>query len=208
MCALRYTDSQLCFCSDALDCTYPAGIYSSLTGDHSYMYQSILIPPKRSDTQIPGLKVGCMPFISIMESTLECFYSNDCLFQLFSRTNQTALSNSTSSQFPSGTKVGSLVEQLFLENISSRKNFSAFFQACQPNTCTYSYNSRGQIAFIIATVLSLVGGLSVALKIFATLLVTIYRMIEKRFQKTTSTISFLVATTNQSKLIGKKIEDC
>ena len=201
MLLFRYNDSQLCSCIDTYNCTYPAGIYSHLTGSHSYIYQAKLIPLERSSRQIPGLRVGCMPFTSIMESTLECFYSDDCLFQLFPLTNQTALNSSIISRFPIDTKIGTLIQELFLENISSQKNFSTFFQACQPNTCTYSYSARGQLAFIITVILSLVGGLSVALKTFASLLVTIYRMVQNRLQKKTSPISSFTAADGQSKLI-------
>ena len=197
----RYDDSQLCSCIDTFNCTYPAGIYPSLTGSDSYMYRAILIPPTISEAQIPGLRVGCMPFTSIIESTLECFYSNDCLLHLSPGTNQTALNSNITSQFPVDTKIGILIQELFLENLSSRKNFSAFFQACQPNTCTYSYNAKGHIAFIISTILSLVGGLSIALKIFASLVVIIYQIVQKRLQKKTSLISSLATTDAHSKLI-------
>ena len=198
---IRYDDSQLCSCIDTYNCTYPSGIYSSLTAYHSYLYQGILIPPMTSEAQIPGSQVGCMPSTSIMESTLECFYTNDCLFQLFPLTNQTALNSSITSQFSMETKIGSIIQELFLENFSSQKNFSAFFQACQPHSCTYSYNARGHIAFIITTILSLVGGLAFALKILASLLVTIYRMVQQRFQQRSSPISFITTTDNQSTLI-------
>lgn len=203
----RYDDSQLCSCVDTHDCTYPAGIYPSLTGSDSYIYQAKLIPSTISESQIPGLQVGCMPFTSIMASTLECFYSNECLSQLFPFTNQTVLNSSITSRFPIDTQIGNLTQELFLENFSNEKNFSAFFQACQPNTCTYSYNAKGHLAFIISTILSLVGGLSVALKILASLLVTIYRTIQKRFQKQLSPISSLTTTDDQSQLICKTMID-
>lgn len=165
------------------------------------MSGGILIPPTISHFPIPGLKVGCMPFTSIMESTLQCFYSNHCLSHVFPLTNQTALNKSILSRFSINTKIGVLIEELFLENFFSRTNFSGLFEACKVKTCTYSYNARGQIAFIISTILSLVGGLSVALKIVASVIVTIYRTIQKRFENKSSSIPSIIVVYHQSQLI-------
>lgn len=183
LCSIRYSDSQLCFCIDSTSCTYPSGIYPTLTGYQSYLYGGLIIPPAISSTQITGLYVGCMPFDTVMESTLECFYSNDCLSLLFNRTNIKPLNSSIKTNYSIDTQVNVLIENLFIEDWSSEKDFESFFKECQPNKCSYSYNSKGNVAFIITTILSLIGGLFTALKIVATLLVVLFKRLEKKFKK-------------------------
>ncbi len=151
-------------------------------------------------TQISGLYIGCMPFDSIMESTLECFYDENCLSQLFNMTNIEALNSSINSTFPIDTQISTLVEELFLENLSNINDFALFFKECVPNKCIYSYNGRGNVAFIITTILSLIGGLSVALKIIAPLIVTLYRILERKYKKRSSHISPVSTVGDQSKL--------
>ena len=154
-----------------------------MTGYDSYLYHGVIHPPMVSFIQIPGLYVGCMPLESIMESTLECFYDKNCLSLLFNTTNIQPLNSSVNSVFSIDTKIRILIEELFIESFSSTKDFASFFNQCQPNKCTYSYNARGDAAFIITTILSLIGGLFVALKIVATFIVKIYRILAKKLKK-------------------------
>ncbi|CAF4164670.1 unnamed protein product, partial [Adineta steineri] len=66
---------------------------------------------------IPGLHVGCYPFESLLQSTLECLYNISCIDQLESMYNYSnitfnPLNNSLSS---ANTTVQSLIETLFVE---------------------------------------------------------------------------------------------
>ncbi|CAF4086492.1 unnamed protein product, partial [Adineta steineri] len=66
---------------------------------------------------IPGLHVGCYPFESLLQSTLECLYNISCIDQLKSMYNYSnitfnPLNNSLSS---ANTTVQSLIETLFVE---------------------------------------------------------------------------------------------
>ena len=169
---ISYTDSQLCYCIDSSNCTYPSGIYPNLTGFDSYRYYGSMIPPMISSTQISGLHIGCTSFDSIMESTLQCFYDNNCLLELFNKTNAKPLNISSNTI---DTKIRTLMEELFVESWSSEKDFASFFKECQPKKCTYSYNSRGNVGFVISVILSLIGGLFVALKVASSLSVISYK---------------------------------
>jgi hypothetical protein len=155
-----------------------------------------MIPPMVSSTQISGLYIGCMSFDSIMESTLECFYDNNCLLELFNKTNMQPLNSSINTI---DTKITTLIEELFVESWSSEKDFESFFKECQPNKCTYSYNSRGNVGYVISVMLSLVGGLFVALKVASSLIVISYKKARNKIMIKLSQAASLSNENNQGK---------
>ena len=180
MCFTSYENSQLCFCTDTSNCTYPSGISPNLTCVDSYTYGAIIIPPTSAATQVEGLHTGCMPFESLMESTLECFYNNDCLSKLFDSRSVQSLKSEINSVYTINTKVNVLIQELFIENLSTVTDFELFYSECKPNKCFYSYNSKGTVAFVILTILSLTGGLFVALQIMSMFIIEFYTKIKQK----------------------------
>ena len=174
-----FTEYELCYCTDSSSCSYPSGLYPNLTGFDSYGYYGIVSPPMKSSTQLQGLYVGCMPFDSIMKSTLECFYNEHCLSQLFFYVeNIHSLNFDVNSVYSNDTKIDFLIQQLFVENISITKNFESLYLECKPNKCFYSYSSNGNLAFIILTILSLIGGLYVVLQVMSIFIIQFYQKIK------------------------------
>jgi hypothetical protein len=104
-------------------------------------------------------------------------------------TNIKPLNSSIQSNFSINTKIGILIENLFIENWSSEKNYKSFFNKCQPNQCTYSYYARGNVAFITPTILSLLGGLFISLNKISPIIVDLYRIIEKKCKRKSSSSS-------------------
>ena len=98
--------------------------------------------------------------------------------------NQIELSN-----YSLNTPIETLVEQLFIENIKINYYFNELYDECKPILCSYSYNSKGTITFIFLTVLSLIGGLSVVLKVLSTYLVKLIEIIKRKFRKKTNAIN-------------------
>lgn len=191
---------------DASGCTYPSGIYPNLTGQQSYLYTGVMFPPTLSTTQISNIQVGCMPFDAITKSTLECFYQFECLSLLFNTSDIKPLDINVKSNYPITTIIDTLFEQLFIENISSIKNFESFFQQCQPTKCSYLYNSRGNIAFIITIILSLISGLFTGFKFVAPFILEFYQIIRKKIKKCFSSKSSVspLNSLNQSTLLERK----
>ena len=177
-------DSDLCYCADSANCTYPSGIYPNLTGFDSYAYYGVINPSMTSQTQIQGLHTGCLPFESIMESTLECFYNHDCLRQLFPNFDTIqALDINLDHTYSNNRKLADLIDELFIENVSITTDFEAFYSECMPKKCIYSYNSRGNAIFLVLTILSLIGGLYVAVKTISMIIVNLYRTIGDKCTK-------------------------
>ncbi|CAF4937631.1 unnamed protein product, partial [Rotaria sp. Silwood1] len=64
-------------------------------------------------------------------------------------------------------QIAALVEQLqsTISADASRTNqllLLSYFEACAPKVCTYSYPQRFSLAYIMTTLISIIGGLSVA----------------------------------------------
>lgn len=173
-----------CYCTDESTCTYPSGIYPNITGYDSYEYHGIVNPSILYSKQIRGLYAGCMPFRSILQSTLEYFYDDYCLSELFiDIENIQPLNHNINSIYSNNTKIDFLIQQLFIETISITKNFELLYSECKPNKCLYSYRSKGDAAFVILTILSLIGGLFGASQMISMFIVSLYQAIRKKCSK-------------------------
>ena len=152
---------------------------------------------------LPGLMVGCYPLDGLRMSTLECFYSSDCIaiilnhldyymqingsipidFVLPNRTSipVTPLNILKASRFSMGTSVGELIDELFIEQWLNSSAYGRYFVACAPNTCRYQFVARKSILHVTASVLSLYGGLSIGLRSIIWYASRIYATIKIRF---------------------------
>ena len=171
-----------CSCSRNITCAHQAGIYNetervglSLSGTFGGLIND---PPLL--LTIPGIMVGCLPYTSLLQSTLECFYYQSCINQIQIFINEFSLILPFSStHFHQNTTVGDLFDQLFIESWNEMNNFSDYFRACSPYLCTYSYDRRFNILYVIVTIISLFGGLRIILFYFAPFIVNIIRRLQE-----------------------------
>ncbi|CAF4893027.1 unnamed protein product [Rotaria sp. Silwood1] len=99
--------------------------------------------------------------------------------------NVTALDSTINSRSSPDTKLNTSVSQLFIEYWTNSTNFSFYYNQCAPNQCFYTYEERFNRAYIIATLLGIVGGLSTVLRILIPPIVILLRRIYRqchRFQ--------------------------
>ncbi|CAF3978032.1 unnamed protein product [Rotaria sordida] len=159
--------SETCRCDHTSDCVYPAGIYNKTQAIIPNEVFSLDVSPLFI---VPGFQVGCLPQNALLQSTLECFYNQSCLDIVISLTGAlrtvSALNISNSfSQFTPTTTIGILFDNLMVESWKNSTDFAAYFQTCAPKACSYSYVKRFFLTYMIATLTSVFGGLSVALRI-------------------------------------------
>lgn len=69
------------------------------------------------------------------------------------------------SNFSRNTRFESLTNNLFIEYWIELFNYTAYYESCQPLSCTYTIRERLGLVSIIATVIGLVGGLSAILRL-------------------------------------------
>ena len=148
---------------------------------------------------LPGLVVGCWPIHGLRMSTLECFYSSSCINTIISYLDYytlidgsppvnftlpselaisiAALDNLIPSRFSPNTSIGTLIDELFLEQWSNTSSYEDYFKACAPSFCSYTYIQRNDALFAITSVLGLYGGLTVCLRFIAWNFIRFYRKI-------------------------------
>ena len=100
--------------------------------------------------QIPNFFVGCFLIEALFASTLECFYDRTCMLGLDQYLNSSlrqslnfpALDASLSSPYET---VQSLVNRLLVDTWSWNVNYSSYYDACAPYSCTFEYRSPNRL---------------------------------------------------------------
>ena len=130
---------------------------------------------------IAGMFQTWFPLQALLESTLECFYDEECLAQIIelinsttSSTNFTALKSQPLYHINgSYEKIGSMVNRLFVESWSREISFESYFNQCRPLTCQYTYESRYHLIYVFTTIIGLIGGINTSLRLLAPLIIKI-----------------------------------
>ena len=128
---------------------------------------------------IPGMFLSWFPLQSLLMSTLECLYNDSCLFQIKAFINTTVSSTNfttlkLSSEYNANNsydKIEILANKLFIQSWNNESSFKSYFNQCHPLTCQYTYQSRLILIYMITTIIGLIGGLTIALRLLAPLIV-------------------------------------
>ncbi|CAF1306760.1 unnamed protein product [Rotaria sordida] len=180
-----FMSNETCQCNRTSDCVYPAGIYNQTRSIIPNEVFSLDVSPL---FMIPGFQVGCLPQNALFQSTLECFYNQTCLDIVISLTGALRtvsplnISNSYS-QFSPTTTIAVLFDNLMIESWENSIHFATYFQTCAPKACSYSYVQRFVLIYMITTIVSVFGGIRVAVYIASPLFVKlILRLCCRRVQ--------------------------
>ncbi|CAF0779383.1 unnamed protein product [Rotaria sp. Silwood1] len=159
-----------CSCGLSNQCSRPVGFYLQSDKIHS-----------SPNTTVPGLVIGCFPIDSVLLSTLECFYDQQCIKLIVDMydfdvvdmvqpldhrvANIQPLHKEQNSRFPPNTTLESIFSQLFIEDWMQNSNFTAYYTHCAPKQCSHSIRQRHNILFILVILLGFYGGLSAILEV-------------------------------------------
>ena len=136
-------------------CSSPSAIYQELGDDLST--KVILL-------SVPSFVLGCFSIDSVFLSSLECFYNQSCIDALqpyITEIKMIPLNASQPSRYRPNTRLQEIIEQLLVETWNTTISFESYFAACAPHICTYTYEKRGNFLFLLTTIFSLIGGLTV-----------------------------------------------
>ncbi|CAF0767197.1 unnamed protein product [Adineta steineri] len=169
--------------------TVPSGFYSlseyeSVMNHRYWPYYPPYFEPIASST-VDGFFGGCTPLDAILSSTLDCLYNISCLeifINYFPGLNQTDF-NMSNIVLSSNEKIISLKDSLnnsFIENWSTKMNYSDYFSQCAPTVCTYTKKDYTNLSHIITLLLSLYGGLTIILRVMIGFSIKIYSKIKHR----------------------------
>ncbi|CAF3878280.1 unnamed protein product [Rotaria sordida] len=142
-------------------------------------YRSTRIIDSGINYIIPGMFATWSPIQSVLMSTLECLYNSSCLSQIkafidetVSPTDFTTLKLSSESYANNSyDKIEELANKLFIQSWTNKSSYESYFNECQPLTCQYSYQSRLTLLYIITTVIGFIGGLAIATRLLAPVIV-------------------------------------
>ncbi|CAF1425833.1 unnamed protein product [Rotaria sp. Silwood1] len=146
---------------------------------------------------VPGMHVGCLPDDAMKTNTLECFFDSVCLnttAQWISTLPATSwpkpLNSSMKSRFISTTPTVILIDELMIEEWQNITNFSGYYAACSPASCTYTITKHSGILQILAVLIGSLGGLIVVLRTitpqFVKLPALLVRILSKRKKPNTN----------------------
>jgi hypothetical protein len=156
-----------CRCASSSTCISPSSIYEYSTSTPIF--------------NVPNFYIGCYVIQSLLQSTLECFYDQECIDQLQSfiswspSINPTALNASLSSLYSVNSSVGDLIDKLMIEQWDVSPLYERYYNECRPTQCTYKLETNNDIIYIVTTLFGIAGGLSTVLKIILPRLVKLVR---------------------------------
>lgn len=128
---------------------------------------------------IPGMFLYRFPLESLLMSTLECLYDDSCLSQIkafinttVSPTNFTTFNLSSEYNVNNSyDKIEILANKLFIQSWNNESSFESYFKQCRPLKCQHTYQSRFILTYMITTIIGLIGGLSIVIRLLAPLIV-------------------------------------
>ncbi|CAF3350718.1 unnamed protein product [Rotaria sp. Silwood2] len=74
------------------------------------------------------------------------------------------LDDTLPSRFAPNTPVEVLLKRMMIESWFSSINYNAFYTSCHPVHCTFAYDSRHNVPYLITTIIGIFGGLDIILE--------------------------------------------
>jgi hypothetical protein len=135
---------------------------------------------------VPGIVIGCLPLENFLRSTFECLYNQSCIDMMSiyvnASTSPRAL-NTRDTRFDSSIHSKYIVERMLIESWSINTSYDKFFGQCRPVTCSYTIIERYNIVYVITTIVSLYGGLTVLLKLIIPIVVYQMNRFMRRYRR-------------------------
>ena len=160
-----------CFCYQTYSCSATVRLYN-MTLPYNIRW---ILHPDILALYVPGMKAGCIPHDSMLNSTLECFYNATCIETLIQFMGGTtfaeSLDDTVQSRFQPNMTVRYMLAELFIEDWHYTSNFTGYFDSCAPDSCSYSYTERFNAAYMFITFFGFIGGMTVLLGFVAPVLV-------------------------------------
>ena len=185
-----YADvNRSCACNSLDVCVHKASFYNSTGRNGMNLYtifgDSATDPPVLFS--IPGMLAGCLPYNPLLKSTLECLFDQVCIERFRTIIDHLPMITPlVSSHFAPNTTTDNLLNELLIESWNEHSNFTNYYQVCSPSICTYSYDQRFSLVFIISILISLFGGLKTIIYLLSPLIVKILRQIQNKHSSSTT----------------------
>ncbi|UJR38846.1 hypothetical protein I4U23_031511, partial [Adineta vaga] len=143
--------------------------------------------PNINDLIVDGFYTGCTPLEALLQSTLDCLYSYQCiqlLIEKFPNIIQMNI-NWNNSILISNKKKKSILyylNDLFIDQWLININYSKYYHKCSPSFCTYKVWNQTNFSSSITLLISLYGGLIIILRFITPFLIKISFHFKDRFK--------------------------
>ncbi len=125
-------------------------------------------PDSSSSFHITNFYRGCSVIQALLQSTLECFYDQQCIDDLQDQLSWsmpvTALNKSLPSIYLINSTIKELLDNLMIEQWNVSSIFEHYYNECQPIKCIHTFETNNGIIYIVTTLFGIVGGLVTVLK--------------------------------------------
>jgi hypothetical protein len=149
---------------------------------------------------MPNFYTGCNVIESLLQSTLECFYNQQCIEVLKGQMSSylpvsvTALDESLPSVYFMNSTIAELLNNLMIEQWDVSPIFENYYNACHPIKCTYTLEMNNNLIYIVTTLFGIAGGLITVLKFIVPQLVKLVRKKREQQQPITGKIKSKMIT--------------
>ncbi|CAF1225930.1 unnamed protein product [Adineta ricciae] len=164
-----------CICAIDPYCQVPAVAYE-------YFFTQGTVSDSASFNYVPGWIQRCLAVDSLLLSSLECLYENSACFPfllaIFSQWDEyppdlvPMIYDPTTTRFSQQANISTIFREMMIEQWYSSISYESFYNACAPTYCAYSERMHTKnFLGVIITLLSMIGGMMVSLRIFTPILI-------------------------------------
>lgn len=120
-----------------------------------------------------GMMAGCYPLEALLQSTLQCFYDQECIDSngVFRALN----SSSSHIRFGVNTTIQSVFQTLMAEEYLNTTSYENYFAQCAPSLCSYAYSTHQKTIDIVTSLIELYSGLVIICGWITALIMKLYR---------------------------------
>jgi hypothetical protein len=167
-----------CSCASSFACIAQSSIYADASGISLF--------------DVPNFYTGCYVVESLLQSTLECFYDQQCIDDLqgqissSSPVNATALDKSLPSEYFMNSTMKNLVDNLMIEQWNVSQIYENYYNECRPIQCTYILDTNNDMIYIFTTLFGIAGGLTTVLRLILPRLIKLIRKKKEQQQQVTT----------------------
>ena len=145
-------------------------------------YEGGVLSWEDHNVSIPQLFSGCSIIDSVRMSALMCFFNQSCLngimevvSQYTTSTIHTPILAPNPSRYSTDTLMGTVIDNLMVDRWNDYVDYDRYYSQCKPFQCSYIVTTRGNLLYIFSTIVGIIGGLTIILKLFSKLFVTTVR---------------------------------
>jgi hypothetical protein len=138
---------------------------------------------------IAGMHVGCRSEYGSLANTLECFFDPTCLnttVRYISSLDPSLwpnpLNKSRLLTFSPNSTFGYMTDHRFVERFEMTSSYEAYFNACAPIECTYSYSEYNSVVYMITLIIGLYGGLDMIFSFLIPMVVARWDLLRRFLQ--------------------------